>query len=331
MRWILLLVVLVCASALSPVQAHEARPGYLEMRQESADSYRVLWKVPARGDLRLALDLVFPEDCRIEGEPTRLRTAEAFVEKLLLTRPGGLDGARILVDGLVATQTDVLVRVVRLDGAVQTVRLTPAHTAFVVVADPGPWQAALAHLRVGVEHILLGADHLLFVLGLLLLVRGRRALVGTITAFTLAHSLTLALATLGFAAPPLPPLNAAIALSILFLGPEIVRAWRGETSLTLRQPWLVAFLFGLLHGFGFASGLASTDLARGELVQALLWFNLGVEAGQLAFVGLLLALTRSFARIELVWPTWAARAPGYAIGACGAFWTIERTLAMLAE
>ncbi|MEQ1891366.1 MAG: HupE/UreJ family protein [Planctomycetota bacterium] len=330
MRALLFLLVLACASALSLAHAHETRPGYLELLQESPETYRVLWKVPARGDLRLALDLVFPEDCRIEGEPMRLRTAEAFVEKLVLTRSGGLDGVRLSIDGLVATQTDVLVRVVRLDGAVQMERLTPARTAFEIVAHPGPWQAALAHVRVGVEHILLGADHLLFVLGLMLLVRGRRALVGTISAFTLAHSLTLALATLGVAAPPLPPLNAAIALSILFLGPEIVRAWRGETSLTLRRPWLVAFLFGLLHGFGFASGLASTDLARGELVRALLWFNLGVEAGQLAFVGLLLALTRSFARLELVWPTWVARAPGYAIGACGAFWTIERTLALLA-
>jgi hydrogenase/urease accessory protein HupE len=329
MRWLLALLVLVAASGLSLLGAHETRPGFLELRQQSPESYRALWKVPARGDLRLALHLALPEGCRIEGEPIRLRTAEAFVEKLVLVRPGGLDGARIAIDGLVATQTDVLVRVVRLDGGVQTVRLTPARPAFEVVADPGPWQAALAFLRVGVEHILLGADHLLFVLGLLLIVRGRRALFGTITAFTLAHSLTLALATLGVAAPPLPPLNAAIALSILFLGPEIVRAWRGETSLTLRRPWLVAFLFGLLHGFGFASGLASTDLARGELLQALLWFNLGVEAGQLAFVGLLVALQRSCARLEFRWPAWAARVPGYGIGACGAFWTIERTFALL--
>jgi hypothetical protein len=129
---------------------------------------------------------------------------------------------------------------------------------------------------------------------------------------------------------PLPPLNAAIALSILFLGPEIVRVWRGETSLTIRQPWVVAFAFGLLHGFGFASGLSTTGMARLAIPQALLWFNVGVELGQLTFVGLILALERAFRTLEMHWPVWMARAPGYVVGVCGAFWFIQRTVLMFA-
>jgi hypothetical protein len=151
-------------------------------------------------------------------------------------------------------------------------------------------------------------------------------LVKTITSFTLAHSITLAIATLGYAAAPLPPLNAAIALSILFLGPEIVRVWRGETSFTIRHPWVVAFAFGLLHGFGFASGLTTMGLPRAEIPLALLLFNVGVEAGQIAFVVLVLLLERSFRTLEIRWPRFATALPGYVVGTLGAYWTIQRTL-----
>jgi hydrogenase/urease accessory protein HupE len=154
--------------------------------------------------------------------------------------------------------------------------------------------------------------------------------VKTITAFTVAHSITLALATLGYASVPLPPLNAAIALSILFLGPEVVRRWRGGTSLTLRHPWVVAFAFGLLHGFGFASGLVSTGLPQAEIPLALLLFNLGVELGQLAFVALVALLEGSFRVLELRWPRLVERLPGYAVGTLGAYWTIQRTLILVA-
>ena len=142
---------------------------------------------------------------------------------------------------------------------------------------------------------------------------------------SIAHSITLAIATLGFASAPLPPLHAAIALSILFLGPEIVRSWRGETSLTIRYPWIVAFLFGLLHGFGFASGLLTTGMPRAELAPALLFFNVGVELGQIGFVAVMLMLSQSFKMLEMRWPLWVQRAPGYAVGICGAYWTIQRT------
>ena len=166
-------------------------------------------------------------------------------------------------------------------------------------------------------------------LGLLLIVRGRLMLLKTITAFTVAHSITLGLATLGYASVPLPPLNAAIALSILFLGPEIVRSWRGGTSLTIACPWVVAFLFGLLHGFGFASGLTTTGMPRMEIPLALLFFNVGVEAGQLVFVGTALALARSFTVLEVRWPRWVQALPGYTVGSLGAYWTIQRTWMLL--
>jgi hypothetical protein len=154
-------------------------------------------------------------------------------------------------------------------------------------------------------------------------------LVKTITAFTAAHSITLAIATLGYAEAPPLPLNAAIALSILFLGPEIVRAWRGETSLTIRHPWVVAFAFGLLHGFGFASALTGAGLPRGDVPLALLAFNVGVEAGQLGFVGLSLALERSFRVLAIRWPYWAQSLPGYTVGTLGAFWTVQRLVLLL--
>jgi hypothetical protein len=192
-----------------------------------------------------------------------------------------------------------------------------------------PWtQSAVEYLALGFHHILLGIDHLLFVLGLLIIVRGLRALIQTITAFTLAHSITLALATLGYASIPAPPLNAAIALSILFLGPEIVRVWRGQTSFTIRHPWVVAFGFGLLHGFGFASGLSTVGMPRAEIPLALLMFNLGVELGQLAFVGLILLLHRALRVLEFRWPRWAELGPAYLIGTLGAYWTLQRTVMM---
>jgi len=175
----------------------------------------------------------------------------------------------------------------------------------------------------------MGIDHLLFVLGLLIIVNGRKMLLKTITAFTVAHSITLGLATLGYASAPGPPLNAAIALSILFLGPEIVRVWRGETSFTINHPWVVAFAFGLLHGFGFASGLSTAGLPKVEIPLALLMFNVGVEFGQLVFVVLILLVCRSFKVLQIRWPRWVEFVPGYTIGSLGAYWTIQRVAIMV--
>lgn len=325
-----LALALAFAAFAQVARAHDLQPGYLELKQTASDAYEVLWKVPARGEMRLALDPRLPVDCVWLREPVGYFTGDAWVERAAVTRPGGLDGQRIRIDGLAATVTDVVVRVERSDGGVQTARLTAADPSFVVAPSKGWTAVAKTYVAIGFQHILLGVDHLLFVLGLVLIVRAPRTLLATISAFTVAHSLTLAAATLGIAHAPLPPLNAAIALSILFLGPEIVRSWRGETSLMLRKPWLVAFAFGLLHGFGFATGLSTIGIPRREVVQGLLWFNVGVELGQLAFVAAVLAMVRSFRALETRWPAWIERLPGYAIGACGAWWTLERVAIVLA-
>ena len=323
---IVMLVAVLVIIGVRPAQAHELRPGYLEVRQTGPETFAVLWKVPARDELRLGLYLQLPDNCTPAAEPLRFQTADAYTERTTLACSGGLQGRRITIDGLTATLTDVLVRLVETDGSAQSVRLTPSAPSLVVAAVPGRFQVAVTYFRLGVEHILMGIDHLLFVLGLLLIVANHWMLLKTITAFTVAHSLTLAIATLGYASAPLLPLNAAIALSILFLGPEIVRAGRGDTSLTLRHPWMVAFAFGLLHGFGFASGLTTMGLPRAEIPAALLLFNLGVEAGQVLFVVLTVLLARAFRTLEIRWPRWVEAVPAYTVGTLGAYWTIQRTV-----
>jgi hypothetical protein len=315
--------------AASVVRAHETRPGYLELREKSATRYEVLWKQPAVGEMRLKLDPVFPESCKITAPGEVEEVPGALVTRLALTCEGGLGGREISIAGLESTITDVLLRVHHADGAEETHLLRPdAPSARIGVAS-GRGERAIAYLRIGIQHILLGVDHLLFVLGLLLIVRDGWMLLKTISAFTVAHSLTLAIATLGYARAPAPPLNVAIALSILFLGPEIVRTWRGQTSFTIRHPWVVAFAFGLLHGFGFASGLTAMGLPKGEIPLALLLFNVGVETGQLAFVALILLLERSFQSLQIRWPRWVEALPGYAVGSLGAFWAIQRTAILL--
>ena len=304
--------------------AHEVRPAYLELRQTGLETYDVLWKVPGQGDLHLGLYVELPATCTNVTEPRGSTVDNAYTERWTVKCPGGLSGGTIHIAGLSATVVDVLVRFERLDGSTQITRLTPSSPSFVVEASPGRFEVVATYLRLGVEHILLGPDHLLFVLGLLLIVKQRLMLLKTITAFTVAHSITLAIATFGYASAPVLPLNAAIALSILFLGPEIVRSWRGETSFTIEHPWVVAFCFGLLHGFGFASALTNAGLPPADLPLALLNFNIGVEIGQLSFVFLILLLERSFRILEVRWPRWVEFLPGYTVGTLGAFWTIQR-------
>jgi hydrogenase/urease accessory protein HupE len=312
----------------APAYAHESRPGYLELREVSDGRYQVLWKQPAVGDLVLQLSPVFPDSCTLTGADRQLLPG-AMSTRLTLSCTGGLVGSTIQFAGLEDTMTTVLVRVHHLDGSEETHLVHPT-APFVTIRGRAGWtERARSYLHLGVEHIMLGLDHLLFVLGLLLIIKDRWMLVKTVSAFTVAHSITLAVATLGYASLPGPPLNAAIALSILFLGPEIVRSWRGQTSLTIRQPWVVAFAFGLLHGFGFASGLTATGLPRGEIPLALLLFNVGVGIGQLGFVCLILLLERSFRQLEIRWPIWVAHAPGYLVGSLGAFWTIQRVTMMV--
>jgi hydrogenase/urease accessory protein HupE len=313
---------------------HEVRPAYLEVREIVPDTYDLLWKVPARGEgERLALYVRLPEDCALLAPPQASFVAGAYLERSRIVRPGGLTGAEIVVEGLSATLTDALARVERSDGSTQVERLTPDRPSFVVEAAPRPFEVAWTYLALGVEHILFGVDHLLFVLGLLLLVRRWRHLVGTITAFTVAHSVTLTAATLGFVRVPGPPVEAAIALSIAFVASEILHRRRGSPSLAERRPWVVSFSFGLLHGFGFAGALHEVGLPQSAIPLALAFFNLGVEAGQLLFIAgvvTLLAVARQASRVlggrpATILPGACETASAYAIGGLAAFWLLERT------
>jgi hydrogenase/urease accessory protein HupE len=231
--------------------AHESRPAYLQINEIAPDRYGVIWQTPVLSGMRLPVVLKLPDGVRDIAEPFVQESPGALLQRRKIEITGGLGGKRIDFVGLQATITDVLVRVAKLDGAHSTTLVHPAQSYVDLEASRGLLATAGTFLVSGIEHILLGVDHLLFILGLLLIVKSTWMLVKTITAFTVAHSITLAIATLGYAQIPVPPLNAAIALSILFLGPEIVRTWRGETSFTIRNPWVVAFAFGLLHGFGF--------------------------------------------------------------------------------
>ena len=327
-----LLATIVTLVAAPPVAAHELQPGFLELKEVAPGRYDVLWKLPSLGeasDVRMPLAPIFPETCRQLGEARTERAGTAWVFTARLDCKGGLAGRMLAIEGLEAFTTDVLVRVQKADGRVETHLLKPVQPSVTLRSADDLRRGAWAYLYLGIEHILLGVDHLLFVLGLLLIVRDRWMLVKTVTAFTVAHSITLAVATFGIATVPAAPLNAAIALSILFLGPEIVRRWRGETSFTIRHPWVVAFAFGLLHGFGFASGLAQLGLPKGEIPLALLLFNVGVELGQLAFVLLIVLLERAFRQLQIHWPIIVQRLPGYVVGALGAFWTIQRVAILL--
>lgn len=324
-------VALLLALFLSPLaSAHEIRPAYLDLKETAPGQYDVLWRTPVLSGMRLPIVLQMPEGVRNLRDPTFDQLADSLVERRWLDAgPDGLQGKRIDFLGLQLTITDVLVRIERLDGAHSTEIVRPTRPYLKIPAPRGAFATAKAFLLQGVEHILFGVDHLLFVLGLLLIVRNPWMLVKTITAFTVAHSLTLAAATLGVLDIPAPPLNAAIALSILFLGPEIVRCWRGETSFTIRHPWVVAFAFGLLHGLGFASGLTALGLPRGDIPLALLAFNIGVEIGQLAFVAMILLLVRAFRFLDMRWPLWVEWSPAYVVGSLGAFWTIQRVVMMV--
>ena len=323
-------IILVLFVTVAPLEAHEMRPAYLEITETDSESYNVIWKVPARVDMkRLSLHVRFAEDVETVTEPVGGMIGGAYIERWHIRRPGGLAGTPVTIDGLASTYTDALVRISLLDIAPQSILLKPENPSFIFAVPPTGWEVAGTYFRLGVEHILLGVDHLLFVLGLLLLVTQRWMLVKTITAFTVAHSITLALSTFAIVRVPGPPLNAAIALSILFLGPEIVRKWRGRISFSIRHPWVVAFAFGLLHGIGFASGLSLTGVPHGEIPLALLFFNLGVEAGQLSFVVIALLTSKAIQTLELDRPQWLTRIPGYIVGSLGAFWTIQRVVPIL--
>jgi hypothetical protein len=332
-RFLSSLLVVSCLAAPA-LEAHEMRPAFLQVRETEKFTYDMLWKVPGRGpQQRLALDVRLPEDCEILSESGAAFLQGAFVEKSRFTRPGGLAGSEIAIDGLERTLTDALVRIERLDGTTQVVRLTPTDNSFVVSATPGTAEVAKTYTWLGMEHIWIGIDHLLFV-GCLLFVAGtwKRILV-TITGFTIAHSVTLALAALEVVRLPIAPVEATIALSIVFLAVEIARG--RDDSLTYRYPIAVSSSFGLLHGFGFASVLGEIGLPQKDMVTALLFFNVGVEIGQVIFAAVLVAIVLLLLRASQRGPgldlrTAAARrfavAASYLIGPIALFWVIERMM-----
>ena len=326
----LLFMVLTALGHGGVAQAHDSRPAYLEINETAPGRYEVLWRIPISAGMRLPVVLKLPDDARNITTPSQQEFSGMLLERRWIDAGNtGLSGERIEFVGLQATITDVLVRVQALDGTRTITLVHPSHPWVEIAASQGIVAVAAAYLMHGFEHIMYGTDHLLFVLGLMLMVRDLWMLLKTITAFTLAHSLTLAAATLGYVHVPGPPLEAAIALSIMFVGVEVLRSWRGETSVTLRQPWLVAFAFGLVHGLGFASGLASLGLPSADIPIALLFFNIGVEAGQLSFVALMLLLVRCFDLLRIHWPEPARMVPAYVVGSVGAFWTIDRIVAMI--
>ena len=323
----LLLLLLGLANA---AHAHEVRPAYLQIQQRASGQYSVLWRTPVFSGMRLPIALQLPADVREVGAPVVAELPGSRVERRIIDAgAGGLAGKRIEFPGLQATITDVLVRVELLDGTRSVALVHPSQPWIDIAAPAGKVAIAGAFVKQGIEHILGGYDHLLFVLALMLIVRNTRALILTVTAFTLAHSITLALATLGVVHVPGPPVEAAIAFSIVLVAAEIVRLRRGEPSLTARWPWVIAFCFGLLHGFGFAGALSEIGLPRGDVPLALLAFNVGVELGQLAFIAAILAFAAIARRMRVPerMRSSALRFAPYAIGSLAAFWFVERVAA----
>jgi len=326
-------VALLLAAALlaSPVaRAHEIRPALLDITEAPGGAIQVVWKVPTRGNRALALTPVFPEHWQQLALPSERTVPGAWIQHSTWKSEGRpLVGQAIEIAGLSALQTDVLLRIALADGTAHSAILRPSDPSFVVPAIASKGEVAGSYWRMGLSHILEGVDHLLFLLALLLIVSGFWKLLQTVTAFTLAHSLTLALATLGFVHLPPAPTEAVIALSILFLAAEIVRKHQGKTVLTERRPWLVAGAFGLFHGLGFAGALSEVGVPAHEVPLALLMFNVGVETGQVIFVVAAVGVLAALGRLPLTAPRGAWRLAPYSIGAVAAFWTIQRVVSSI--
>jgi HupE/UreJ protein len=316
------IIALLVAALIVPRQlvAHEATLGVLEFREMRPGAFIGRWTMePTAGADHV--DLQVPPHCY-------LRMPE------LNCGSKGLVG-KITIGNLGADMSAALIKIIPLSGEARSYTISSANPVVTLLGTDAPtldtWlELARTYVNYGIDHILLGADHLLFVLGLIWIVRGGWKLVKTITAFTIGHSASLAAAAFGLIGVPERPLNACIALSIVFVGVEIIKQQRGETGLTARYPWAVAFTFGLVHGIGFASALAGLGLERRLLPIALLFFNVGVEIGQLAFVLLVLALMWAHRRLDAVLPRWGDAVPAYAIGSVAMFWFIGRLLTVLA-
>ena len=322
MRYLIAMLLMLAAWS---VHAHEMRPAYLEITEQPQPGvYSILWKTPMRGDLRLSLMPKFSDSVEEVSPLITRHTGDAAVQTWRIQTNVSLRGQVLSIDGLDGTMTDALVRAQFNDETSWTHRFTPAQPSVTVPVRESAMMVAGVYLKLGVEHILIGIDHLLFVLALLLITVGVRKLVKTITAFTVAHSITLGLATLGLVHVPSPPVEAVIALSIVFLAAEIIRANGGLDSVTLRSPWLIAFIFGLVHGFGFAGALNEIGLPQGQIPLALLFFNVGVELGQLLFIAAAISFMALLQRVRMPRAGFSGMVAPYAIGSVAMFWVIQR-------
>jgi hydrogenase/urease accessory protein HupE len=307
--------------------AHEVRPAYLSVQEDAPNEFSVLFKTPMQGDARLALSALFSGKVETLTPIVAHPTGDAMVQTWRMRMLEPLAGQTVLIDGLQNTMTDALVHVVFANGNSWTERLTPSEPSAVIPASQSAWAVFATYVRHGIEHIAFGFDHLLFVTALMLIVRDWRKLVKAITAFTAAHSITLTCATLGWVTLPSAPVEAMIALSIVMVAAEVVRMERGQLSLAIVSPWMVAFAFGLLHGFGFAGALVQLGLPQTDIPLALLAFNIGVELGQLAFIAVLLSAVYAVRQVIAI-PRQAIVASAYAIGIVAAFWSVQRLDAM---
>jgi hypothetical protein len=330
MARVLVLLVVHLLLLGAPARADVFRPAYLQLQQLDAETYDVTWKVPALdAQTTLKVKPVFPPQTQDLGARSSIYSTGAAVQRWKVRVPGGLEGKPVEFTGLALTGLDVLVRVERADGTEQLARILPVDPSFTLKPSPGPLEVIRTYTALGIEHILTGVDHLLFVLALVMIVRSRRQLLVTITAFTVAHSITLALATLGFLRVPGPPVEATIALSIVFVASEILHLRQGRAGLAARKPWLIAFAFGLLHGLGFAGALAEVGLPQNAIPLALLFFNVGVEIGQLLFIAAVLTIAALVSRLMRghLQPRWTVVVPAYLIGGVASYWVFERVAA----
>ncbi len=323
-------LMMLFTSAMS-ANAHALEPGYLDLRQLTPETWQVFWRRPDVQGAPMTIDARLPPGCSPDQGPAPTSDGTAWVSGWVADCSAGLVGGEIVIYGLSSQRTDVLLRLQPLDQASTTVRLTPDTPGHLVLAEPTTGEIFLSYLVLGFEHILEGLDHLLFVFALMLLIRDTWRLVTAITAFTIAHSITLALAALGHLSVPGPPVEASIALSIVFLAVEILKHEDGQTRLSERFPWVVSFSFGLLHGLGFAGALTEIGLPQGDIPAALLAFNVGVEAGQLFFVCIVIWLFWT-ARTLFPDPIRCFRRPhslasglaGYGVGGVATFWLVQR-------
>jgi hypothetical protein len=315
---------------LAPASADEIRPALLDIKEQNTGLFTVTWKVPMRGNRVLAITPQLPESLELLGSPTLQDVPGALIEQATYRNTAGsLTGKTIVIDGLSTLQTDVLLLVQLQDGTQHSAILRPASPAFTIPLQASKLEIAADYWRLGTIHILEGVDHLLFVLALLLIVSGIKPLLLAVTAFTVAHSITLALATLGMVHMPPKPTEAIIALSIVFLATEIVHKRNGQVGLTERYPWLIAFIFGLFHGLGFAGALSEIGVPQHGVPLALFTFNVGVETGQLLFIAVVLGLITLLKRLPLSAPQGSWRLLPYSIGGVAAFWTIDRLMAFI--